>query len=296
MTNDRHYQREQMTVAVLCDDETHRSLLIRLISDAGYRPLIGASIDVLTVPPDILLVALHSNQDATAPFLRELELYLDNNRCEALICTALARLEEVYALLPQAHFIVDGTDDDITDLLARFLVTGADPRVREDRKEADFIALHRISTDLASAAQRLADIAEQTRPPAPSLALVPPTGPSIPAKPVTAADVRKLIHRRRLRDQYFGGDMLADPAWDMLLDLFAAGMEQKDVSVSSLCIAAAVPPTTALRWISAMTEAGMLIRRFDPNDGRRVFISLSDDANTRMQQYFANLDGNIAVI
>jgi len=37
---------------------------------------------------------------------------------------------------------------------------------------------------------------------------------------------------------------LADPAWDMLLDLTAARAESRAVSVSSLCIAAGVPTTT----------------------------------------------------
>ncbi|MGJ3628472.1 hypothetical protein AB5I41_18845 [Sphingomonas sp. MMS24-JH45] len=40
----------------------------------------------------------------------------------------------------------------------------------------------------------------------------------------------------------------------MLLDLFAAELERARVSVSSLCIAAAVAPTTALRWIGRMAS------------------------------------------
>src|SRR3546814_1843272 len=42
----------------------------------------------------------------------------------------------------------------------------------------------------------------------------------------------------------------SDPAWDMLLDLYlAAERNTRPVSISSLCIASAVPATTALRWI-----------------------------------------------
>ncbi len=59
------------------------------------------------------------------------------------------------------------------------------------------------------------------------------------------------------------------------------------MSVSSLCIAAAVPPTTALRWITAMTESGMLVRRQDPDDARRVFIELSNETNAKLDDYFA---------
>jgi hypothetical protein len=44
-----------------------------------------------------------------------------------------------------------------------------------------------------------------------------------------------------MREQFFGPDLFADPAWDILLDLYAARLEQQRVAVSSLCIAAAVP-------------------------------------------------------
>jgi hypothetical protein len=37
-----------------------------------------------------------------------------------------------------------------------------------------------------------------------------------------------------------------------------------------------VPPTTALRWIGQMTEAGLLERVEDETDRRRAFIALTD--------------------
>jgi DNA-binding MarR family transcriptional regulator len=63
-----------------------------------------------------------------------------------------------------------------------------------------------------------------------------------------------------------------------LLDLFAARLEKRSVAVSSLCIAAAVPPTTALRWIKTLTDLGLLVRTADPQDGRRVYIELAPKA------------------
>ena len=70
----------------------------------------------------------------------------------------------------------------------------------------------------------------------------------------------------------------------------AARLEGRNVSVSSLCIAASVPPTTALRWITAMTESGMLLRQQDPADARRVFIILSDEVTAKLNAYFAAAD------
>lgn len=72
--------------------------------------------------------------------------------------------------------------------------------------------------------------------------------------------------------------LFADPAWDMLLDLFVARAEQRPVSVSSLCIAANVPASTAHRWIQALIDQEAVRRRADPVDRRRIFIEITDGA------------------
>lgn len=103
--------------------------------------------------------------------------------------------------------------------------------------------------------------------------------------------VRGLIRQRRQREHHFPADMFADPAWDMMLDLYAAHYEGgHDVSVSSLCIASAVPATTALRWIKMMTDAGFFVRDADPHDGRRIFIRLSESARSELDSYFDDLE------
>jgi hypothetical protein len=95
------------------------------------------------------------------------------------------------------------------------------------------------------------------------------------ARPVTAQRVRAHIRARRLREKFFAPGLFADPAWDILLDLAASRLERKSVSVSSLCIAASVPTTTALRTIKQMVDAALLVRRADPGDARRTFIDLA---------------------
>ena len=104
---------------------------------------------------------------------------------------------------------------------------------------------------------------------------------------IGAGEIRAIIKLRRLRDRHFDPELFADPAWDMMLDLMAARAEHTRVSVSSLCIAAAVPATTALRWIKTLTDQGVFVRVADPTDGRRVFIELSDKATANIAKYFA---------
>lgn len=113
------------------------------------------------------------------------------------------------------------------------------------------------------------------------------SGDGAAAVTVRAAEVRQAIRIRRLREQFFGEGLFEDPAWDMLLDLFAAELERTRVSVSSLCIAAAVAPTTALRWIGRMTEAGLFQREPDPFDRRRAYMVLSPRAREGMRGYCA---------
>jgi DNA-binding MarR family transcriptional regulator len=122
-----------------------------------------------------------------------------------------------------------------------------------------------------------------------------PVDPMGEVPQISAEIVRKVIRARRLRSRFFEEDMFADPAWDMLLDLLQAEIAQLRVPVSSLCIAAAVPATTALRWLKTMTDKGIFVRRADPHDGRRVFVELAPDASAAMRRYFAEV-GPVAVV
>jgi DNA-binding MarR family transcriptional regulator len=80
---------------------------------------------------------------------------------------------------------------------------------------------------------------------------------------------------RRLRARHLQGLSLGEPAWDILLDLAVAHYWRRETSVTSLCIAADVPSTTALRWINGMTKAGLIVRRPCLRDGRRSFLAIA---------------------
>jgi DNA-binding transcriptional ArsR family regulator len=98
----------------------------------------------------------------------------------------------------------------------------------------------------------------------------PPTGA------LTAGGVRATLRARRCRDSLFPPGLFADPAWDILLELLASHLEGGRVSVSELCTLAAVPQTTALRWMTHLTKIGLIARIPDRRDGRRVLLELTD--------------------
>ena len=98
---------------------------------------------------------------------------------------------------------------------------------------------------------------------------------------------RSVYRARRAREALFGDqpDLFADPVWDILLDLFAAQEAGQRVSISSACIAANVPPTTALRWLAILESRGLIVRISDETDRRRAFVRLSELAHRRMSQW-----------
>lgn len=167
-------------------------------------------------------------------------------------------------------------------------------RAHEAGREAEAARLRRLNEEVARIAETLARLSRDNAEPAPRGSgfadrtlgyAAPPPAIEIPA--VAPRDIRAAIRARRLRDKIIPGGLFEDPAWDMLLDLAAAELERVQVSVSSLCIAAAVAPTTALRWIGKLIDAGLLERRPDPFDRRRAFMALTERGRDAMWRYLA---------
>lgn len=101
-----------------------------------------------------------------------------------------------------------------------------------------------------------------------------------------AKRARAIYKARRFRNSLFSSpDLFGEPAWDILLDLFASEAEGKTVSVSSACIAADVPASTGLRWISVLEENGLLVREKDRFDQRQSLLKLTPAANAAMTAY-----------
>lgn len=101
--------------------------------------------------------------------------------------------------------------------------------------------------------------------------------------------VRTIIDARAARQRHFDSDLFADPAWDILLELYALRCEQRRTSVSKLCVGINVPMTTGLRWIDRLGKDGLIERESDPLDARRVWVSLSDRGFDSMSSYLREL-------
>ena len=205
----------------------------------------------------------------------------------AIIAAPRDALDALASLVssPGVELLIDADSIERAAAAAMLVAFAARPaRAREVRRTPD---LRELSEEMARIAQALAQLSDGS--PAAGvhdrLAALRPD----PGAAVDSARVQGAIRERRLRSKFFDAALFADPAWDMLLDLFSAELSKARVPASSLCAAAEVPPTTALRWIRAMTAQGLFVRQPDPTDARRVFVALGPSASAAMTRYFAAL-------
>ena len=209
-------------------------------------------------------------------------------RYAAVVSANAALIDPLAAKLDEnaVELIVDADDGERAAALAIVTARAALPfRLSDAANDSNTERLRQLSDEVSRIASTLARLSTGPGDAARAAELLP--ADDVP--PVSAETVRAVIRARRLRSHYFREELFADPAWDMLLDLLQAEIAQLRVPVSSLCIAAAVPATTALRWLKTMVSQGLFIRRSDPHDGRRVFVELAPDASRAMRRYFAEI-------
>lgn len=297
-------------------DRTHlRSQMREDAESAGFRVTEVSGVvsllegEALALGEVVLLDCPEVDGRALAALAR---LDVRASRCGAqlIVSTSVDALDDVFACmdLSNPQILIDPSRADRVIALGRVLSRFSGQRLRELGEE-DRLMLLRLAEQVGKIAERMDrfsasrmlsadskadDSAFRFEEPKRSFStgeedgaerLVRVTRPPLPDPRL----VRRIVRQRQLRARFFDGDLFADPAWDMLLDLTAARAEHTRVSVTSLCIASGVPPTTALRWIGQMTEAGLLERVEDETDRRRAFITLSDKAADAMARFFAEL-------
>ncbi|MEO5868071.1 MAG: hypothetical protein ABIS14_00230 [Sphingomonas sp.] len=242
----------------------------------------------------LLVEAMSAGTAAIERVLPSLDLLAREGMVKIIVVLAPEQIDLIAAHLlgEQAELLCAPSMAERTAAVAVALAPAGPPRLHDAGRETEAARLRRLNEEVARIAETLARLSRDTADtPRPSLlgdriaAYGAPHTAECPA--VTATEIRAAIRARRLRDKAIPGGLFEDPAWDMLLDLFAAELERAQVSVSSLCIAAAVAPTTALRWIGKLTDAGLPERHPDPFDRRRAFLALSDRARDGLARYCA---------
>ncbi len=308
-------------ISIYADRAHLRSQLVEDAVAAGFRLGANGPVgDLLEGMPtglgEVVLIDVPVVDGAILAALSRIDIRAAHAGASLVVSTSIAALDDVFGCLDQsgAQILVAPSRAERVIALGRVLAAMPRGRVRE-LSEEDRLTLLRLTEQVGQIAERLDRMSGPGQPTgfgtgaspldpressafrfeAPPAAfvgedegttrLVRATRPPLPDPRL----VRRIIRQRQLRARFFEGDLFADPAWDMLLDLTAARAEHTRVSVTSLCIASGVPPTTALRWIGQMTEAGLLDRVEDETDRRRAFVTLTEKASEAMARYFVDL-------
>ena len=307
----------RLSVTVLADRDHVRAEMREDALAAGFRLLECCSLEEYAQGPlaalgDLVLIDCgQASADALALFSR-LDMRGGKAGAQMVVSTTMAALDSVFACFSMSspQILVDPARAERVIAIGRVLARISNLRLREMGEE-DRIMLLRLTEQVGRLAERLEMLSPGQREGGGAFRFEAPTtawqGEGHEYEPTRkdddrprlpdAAVIRRLIKARQLRARYFDADHFADPAWDILLDLAAARAERQQVSVTSLCIAAGVPATTALRWIGQMVDADLLVRVSDPHDRRRAYIALADNTADAMARYFAEVRaGELAVI
>ncbi|MET3436016.1 MarR family transcriptional regulator [Sphingomonas sp. 1185] len=102
---------------------------------------------------------------------------------------------------------------------------------------------------------------------------------------------KALIHERRLMGEALGFELVENANFDILIELYLARMERRQVFVWSLCAAANAPYSTAYRKITQLVAAGLILRHDDTNDRRRVEVELTSRGVTVLDNLIRKLAG-----
>ena len=101
---------------------------------------------------------------------------------------------------------------------------------------------------------------------------------------IAAPEAEALLHPvdaelrlRRRREYMFDITYFGDAAWDMLLELERAQRMGHKIAITDIGVESRIPLTTVLRYLTRLEKDGLITRRVDPNDRRRVFVALTPD-------------------
>lgn len=100
--------------------------------------------------------------------------------------------------------------------------------------------------------------------------------------------VSRVIEARQRRAEFFRSDLFADAAWDILLQLFLAELQKRDVDVAELVVFSSVPDSTAQRWLEKLEGDGFVRTKAHLPGPRRSFVELSGQGRRAMQAWLTH--------
>lgn len=107
--------------------------------------------------------------------------------------------------------------------------------------------------------------------------------PSTPCIHITEDHLQSWISARRGREQLFGRHLFSDPAWDVIIELYAAMLGKRKMTAADLARAIGSPESVLARWIAALVEAGIVSTIEDPEPTKST-VELTQEGAAKMAQ------------
>lgn len=101
--------------------------------------------------------------------------------------------------------------------------------------------------------------------------------------------LKELLEARRRRESFFGLHLFSDPAWDILLNAYAAQLSHESWSLGELCASSNVPASIVVRWVKKLEQDGWLVCQSNPDEGENPIIELSEVGKSAMEGYMASV-------
>lgn len=115
-----------------------------------------------------------------------------------------------------------------------------------------------------------------------------PTAFNMPGERALVQLARKLLAGRMLRSKLFPNGIFCEPAWDMLLSLYAQPSGGRR-TVANLAESSGAPISTAVRWIKYLEEQDLVMREPLGVEIAGETVHLTDKAYRSLQFYLAQM-------
>jgi DNA-binding MarR family transcriptional regulator len=101
------------------------------------------------------------------------------------------------------------------------------------------------------------------------------------------AKVRAALNDRARRREHLSSEFLTEPAWDIMLELYAFEILQHQPTGVELTGRINLPVSTALRWLKALEADDLVESNLHPHTQALVWVGLTPKGSDAMDAYFS---------
>ena len=102
--------------------------------------------------------------------------------------------------------------------------------------------------------------------------------------------ILEIIQARAARTAFLNVDIFHDPAWEILLALYAANLGCRSITIGSLSLVSRVPASTAIRYLKCLGKEGLLLQEGEDQNDELASVQLSKKGVAAMESYFDYLN------